>query len=68
MRKISDNLKEIDFNFCKIYRWAGTSLWNNLLQPEGTKSSNWASPQKKFLCPTEEHPYIYTYDNDNSVI
>lgn len=47
----------------KGHAWAGTTLWNNLLEPVGAKSLNWASPQRKFNCPTKEHPYIYTYDN-----
>lgn len=43
--------------------YAGTTLYNNLLQRDGEKSTNWASPMKQFLCPTETHPYFYTYDN-----
>jgi Gpi18-like mannosyltransferase len=47
----------------KISSYAGTTLWNNILQREGNKSTNWESPFKKFLCPTREHPYLLTYDN-----
>lgn len=43
--------------------YAGTALWNNLLEPEGKKSHTWMPLKDKLLCPTEEHPYIYTYDN-----
>lgn len=47
----------------KNFRYAGTALWNNMLEPEGHKALNWKSPVKKFLCPSKENPYIYTYDN-----
>lgn len=47
----------------KGHAWAGTTLWNNLLQRPGTKSHNWASPKTKFLCPTLQNPYFYTNDN-----
>ncbi|XP_063708819.1 phospholipase B1, membrane-associated-like [Culicoides brevitarsis] len=43
--------------------YAGTTLYNNLLQRDPYKQKNWASPMHKFLCPTEQNPYIYTYDN-----
>ncbi|XP_037033341.1 phospholipase B1, membrane-associated-like [Bradysia coprophila] len=43
--------------------WAGVTLWNSLLEPPGSKSLNWVSPKKKFLCPTTEQPYFYTHDN-----
>jgi len=43
--------------------WAGTALWNNLLEPPSKKTSSWKSPRKRFSCPSLEHPFIYTYDN-----
>jgi hypothetical protein len=43
--------------------WAATALWNNMLEPPFNKSLNWRNPHKRFLCPTNEHPYVYTYDN-----
>lgn len=45
--------------------WAGTSLWNNMLEPSGNKSKTVSDPRTKFKCPTEENPYFHTYDNDN---
>ncbi|XP_070504214.1 phospholipase B1, membrane-associated-like [Chironomus tepperi] len=47
----------------KGHAWAGTTLWNNMLEPDNKKTLNWASPQRKFNCPSREHPYIKTYDN-----
>lgn len=44
-------------------RWAGVALWNNLLEKPGTKTTNWISPKKRFLCPTPKRPYFYTNDN-----
>ncbi|EAT42506.1 AAEL005957-PA [Aedes aegypti] len=43
--------------------YAGTALWNNLLEPVGNKSLNWRPLFENFRCPTEKTPYIYTYDN-----
>lgn len=43
--------------------WAGTALWNNLLEPPAQKSLNWMNPLKKFNCPSKQHPFILTYDN-----
>lgn len=43
--------------------WAGVTLWNNILEPLGNKSITWGSAKTRFLCPTPEHPYIFTYEN-----
>lgn len=43
--------------------WAGTALWNNLLESPNKKSLNWVNPLRKFNCPTRQHPFIFTYDN-----
>ncbi|XP_050093192.1 phospholipase B1, membrane-associated-like [Anopheles aquasalis] len=43
--------------------YAGTALWNNLLEPPGKKSLTWRPLMKNFKCPTKESPYLYTYDN-----
>ncbi|XP_052873446.1 phospholipase B1, membrane-associated-like [Anopheles cruzii] len=43
--------------------YAGTALWNNLLEPAGKKSTSWRPILKNFKCPTKESPYLYTYDN-----
>ncbi|XP_049546327.1 phospholipase B1, membrane-associated-like [Anopheles darlingi] len=43
--------------------YAGTALWNNLLEPPGKKSASWRPLMKNFKCPTKESPYLFTYDN-----
>ncbi|XP_063239221.1 phospholipase B1, membrane-associated-like [Bacillus rossius redtenbacheri] len=45
---------------------AANAYWNNLLQPVGTKSRTWDRLFKSFLCPTGQHPYIYTRRNSGS--
>ncbi|XP_055693017.1 phospholipase B1, membrane-associated-like [Lutzomyia longipalpis] len=47
----------------KAHAWAGTSLWNNIMEPIVEKADSWESPSVKFKCPTKEFPYIYTHDN-----
>ncbi|XP_069700370.1 phospholipase B1, membrane-associated-like [Periplaneta americana] len=43
---------------------AANTLWNSLLEPVGNKSStHLLMPFERFLCPTEEHPYICTNNN-----
>lgn len=56
------------FKLTYIISWAGVSLWNNMLQPPSNKTLNWVSPQKRFLCPTKEYPFIFTNDNFNPVL
>ncbi|EEB19895.1 phospholipase B, plb1, putative [Pediculus humanus corporis] len=36
---------------------------DNMLEPVGNKSINWRDTFTRFLCPTEKHPYIFTYKN-----
>ncbi|XP_039429002.1 phospholipase B1, membrane-associated-like [Culex pipiens pallens] len=43
--------------------YAGTALWNNMLEPPGRKSTNWKPLFENFKCPTAKVPYIFTYDN-----
>ncbi|XP_053684874.1 phospholipase B1, membrane-associated-like [Sabethes cyaneus] len=43
--------------------YAGTALWNNMLQPEGAKTTNWKPLFENFKCPTAKTPYLFTYDN-----
>lgn len=43
--------------------WAGTALYNNLLEPAGEKTEKWHDPRKHFKCPTKENPYMFTYEN-----
>jgi hypothetical protein len=48
-----------------VFVTAANSLWNSLLEPVGHKSRNITEPPpiSLFLCPTDEHPYIYTARN-----
>uniref|UniRef100_A0A182MY44 Phospholipase B1, membrane-associated n=1 Tax=Anopheles dirus TaxID=7168 RepID=A0A182MY44_9DIPT len=66
------NGKEIDYSLLsydcfhmsqKGNAFAGTALWNNMLEPVGKKSPNWRPLFKNFKCPTKESPYLVTYDN-----
>ncbi|XP_049939390.1 phospholipase B1, membrane-associated-like [Schistocerca serialis cubense] len=42
---------------------AANALWNNLMEPVGNKSLEWQETFSRFLCPTQESPYIYTNEN-----
>ncbi|XP_046981199.1 phospholipase B1, membrane-associated-like [Schistocerca americana] len=42
---------------------AANALWNNMMEPVGRKSEDWDDTFSRFLCPTEERPYIYTSGN-----
>lgn len=44
---------------------AANALWNNLMEPVGEKSTNWPELFSPLLCPTEDHPFIYTHKNSN---
>lgn len=46
----------------KLHALVGRSLWNNLLQPVGSKSTNWRK-EVPFLCPTKTSPFIATSQN-----
>ncbi|UJR07527.1 hypothetical protein I4U23_011815 [Adineta vaga] len=41
---------------------AALSLWNNMLEPVGEKLWEWHHGEN-IICPTEEHPYIFTSKN-----
>ncbi|XP_059475799.1 phospholipase B1, membrane-associated-like [Neocloeon triangulifer] len=49
------------------YARAANALWNNMLEPVGEKSMDWAEPLVNFKCPTESWPYFYTSFNSNSI-
>ncbi|KAF7281738.1 hypothetical protein GWI33_004299 [Rhynchophorus ferrugineus] len=38
-------------------------LWNSLFMPYGKKILSTSKEFETFICPTEEHPYIYTKEN-----
>lgn len=42
---------------------ASNALWNNMLEPEGQKSTNWTKEFTNFMCPTEDRPFIATKRN-----
>lgn len=50
----------------KLFILAANSLWNNMLEPVGQKSTNLSPVFQKFLCPTEWSPYIFTKSNSIS--
>jgi phospholipase B1, membrane-associated len=48
------------FHFsAKAYAATTTSLWNNMLEPVGKKSTEW-SLDEKIICPNPARPYIFT--------
>ncbi|XP_047116122.1 phospholipase B1, membrane-associated-like [Schistocerca piceifrons] len=49
----------------KAHARAANALWNNMLEPVGYKSVDWEEPFTRFLCPSEERPYIYTGGNSD---
>ncbi|XP_075049586.1 phospholipase B1, membrane-associated-like isoform X1 [Mixophyes fleayi] len=66
----TDQNGHIDYSFftpdcfhltIKGHEQMATGLWNNMLQPEGEKYQlKTFSEEVKLLCPSEDHPYIYT--------
>lgn len=40
---------------------AANLLWNNLLEPEGNKSSDWVPVFTQFLCPSPQRPFLCTW-------
>jgi hypothetical protein len=49
----------------KGYALATNALWNNLFERNGNKTENWnwKNQPYKFLCPTDENPFIFTREN-----
>lgn len=47
----------------KGYARASNALWNNMFQPIGNKTTNWAKEFTVFKCPTEEQPFFRTRVN-----
>lgn len=43
---------------------AAEALWNNLVEPVGSKRTSW-TPGELIECPTEAAPYLYTAKNSN---
>ncbi|KAL1117839.1 hypothetical protein AAG570_004154, partial [Ranatra chinensis] len=59
-------LSEDCFHFSqKGYARAANSLWNNMMEPVGFKSTNWLNEFQLIECPTDEHPYIFTNRNSH---
>jgi len=46
----------------KLHALIGRSLWNNLLQPVGRKTTNWEK-DVPFLCPSKTSPFLATSKN-----
>lgn len=58
---------DLNYNYafnvvCKTLS-AANALWNNLIEPVGRKSTNWLKEFDRFLCPTDEFPFIRTWKN-----
>ncbi|XP_043554398.1 phospholipase B1, membrane-associated isoform X2 [Chiloscyllium plagiosum] len=61
---------EVDYSFfspdcfhftIKGHKEMAKALWNNMFQPEGEKVEIYSiSKPVQLICPTKEHPYIYT--------
>lgn len=49
----------------KGHATAGNALWNNMLEPVGRKSLGMRPLYRKFRCPSQAFPYIYTNFNSN---
>ncbi|XP_033633304.1 phospholipase B1, membrane-associated-like [Asterias rubens] len=51
------------FHFsAKGHAETGNALWNNMVQPVGSKERAW-TPNGPLTCPTQESPYLYTNIN-----
>lgn len=54
------------FHFsAKGHASAGEALWNNMMQPVGEKSTSWNPDGRHVLCPSDERPYLATYQNSH---
>ncbi|XP_055855787.1 phospholipase B1, membrane-associated-like [Episyrphus balteatus] len=52
------------FHFSQLGQAASANaLWNNMMQPEGTKQIDWMPAFQHFECPTDENPFIVTREN-----
>lgn len=51
----------------KGHKAAADALWNNMIEPVGKKRLKW-TPGEKVECPTESHPYFYTYKNSQESV
>ncbi|KAE9542790.1 hypothetical protein AGLY_002701 [Aphis glycines] len=50
----------------KGYARAANALWNNMMEPVGLKSTDWSKEFDRFICPTNESPFIRTWKNSIS--
>jgi hypothetical protein len=51
----------------KAYALATNALWNNMLTKDGNKSETWdVENAYKFLCPTNDFPYLATRENSRT--
>ncbi|XP_054849217.1 phospholipase B1, membrane-associated [Eublepharis macularius] len=49
----------------KEFSALGVELWNNMMEPVGQKQPYHFSEITKAQCPSQEHPYFFTYRNSN---
>jgi len=56
------------FHFAtKTHEGVGISLWNNIIQPVGAKSTKWV-PGVTVQCPTNARPYLFTNANSLALL
>lgn len=46
-----------------LFFLAANALWNNIMEPVGRKSTDWSKEFDRFVCPTDNRPYISTWKN-----
>ncbi|KAJ6666858.1 hypothetical protein lerEdw1_018860 [Lerista edwardsae] len=49
----------------KEFAALGVGIWNNMMSPIGQKQSYHFAEIPKAKCPSQEHPYFFTYKNSN---
>ncbi|KAG8305776.1 hypothetical protein J6590_062083 [Homalodisca vitripennis] len=55
---------DFDLWLCLRMGRAANLLWNNMLEPVGHKTTiGLDHVMQRFYCPTEQAPYIFTYNN-----
>lgn len=54
------------FHFsAKGHASAGEALWNNMMEPVGEKSTSWNPDGRHVKCPSNDKPYLATYQNSH---
>ncbi|KAF4533427.1 hypothetical protein B566_EDAN001152 [Ephemera danica] len=48
--------------------YAANALWNNMLEPDGNKSTTWQPEFERVLCPSINAPYLFTRENSKQFL